>query len=177
MNPVIELQPFTQEDFFRLIKWSGDKHFLLKWAGPWFKYPLDEQQLEKYLSGAVGANPASKIWKAVIPEKNFVFGHIELSHIELENGTAALSRVLIGEEKLRGKGLGTAMISAAINEGFNVIGLHRIHLFVVDFNDAAINCYKKLGFKIEGHLKEFRKVDDERWSLYQMCLFARDWKS
>lgn len=177
MKRAVELQPFTREDFERLIKWSGDPEFLMTWAGPWFKHPLDEQQLEKYISTSETSPPVSKIWKAVLTEKNFVFGHIELTHIDSDNETATLSRILVGDERLRGKGLGSAMIAAAIDEAFNTHGLHRIHLFVIDTNETAIKCYKKLGFEIEGHMKEYRKVGDERWSLFQMSLFARDWKN
>lgn len=177
MNHAVELQPFTRNDFERLIAWSGDAEFLMTWAGPWFKHPMDEQQLEKYISTSETAPPLSKIWKAVLADKNFIFGHIELTHIDVGNGTATLSRILVGDERLRGKGLGSAMVSAAINEAFGTLALHRVHLFVVDSNAAAIKCYEKLGFEIEGHMKEYRKVGDERWGLYQMRLFARDWKS
>jgi len=46
----------------------------------------------------------------------------------------------------RGRGLGTALIFAALN-GFQQVGLSRVYLEVTAQNDGAVRLYKRLGFR------------------------------
>lgn len=172
----VVLRQFGREDFARLIEWSGDAEFLMQWSGPWFKYPLDVAQLETYLKAAEADRSNMKVWKGVIEPEGATIGHIGLSNIDPRHDSATLSRVLVGEPRMRGLGVGRAMILEALKEGFIGLGLHRIDLFVMDFNDSAIACYKKLGFETEGLIRECRKVGDARWSVIQMALLAPDFK-
>jgi ribosomal protein S18 acetylase RimI-like enzyme len=45
----------------------------------------------------------------------------------------------------RGRGIGSALISAALN-GFQQVGLPRVYLEVTAQNDGAVRLYKRLGF-------------------------------
>ena len=103
-------------------------------------------------------------------------GHIELNNIDLRNKSARVCRVLVGEPSLRGRGIGTQMMRRLLKIGFDQLGLHRIDLFVFDFNKAAIRCYEKLGFVKEGHLREVRRIGGEYWSLYHMSILEHEWK-
>jgi RimJ/RimL family protein N-acetyltransferase len=38
---------------------------------------------------------------------------------------------------------------------FDKVGLHRLHLHVFDFNERAISCYEKCGFRREGMLRDY----------------------
>jgi RimJ/RimL family protein N-acetyltransferase len=171
----IALKPFGRSDFSRLIGWVKSPEFLLQWAGPIFNYPLDNAQMEKYINGSEKDFVKRKIFKVIWTDTNEVVGHIELNDIDKKNKSAALCRVLIGEPSLRGKGIGTQMVTRLLTVGFDQLGLHRIDLVVFDFNRAAINCYKKAGFTIEGHLRDARRLGDQYWSLYQMSILAHEW--
>ena len=50
------------------------------------------------------------------------------------------------------------MISPVLKFGFEELGLNRIALGVFDFNKSAIKCYKNMGFKLEGTLRQSAKV-------------------
>ena len=171
----ITLKPFGRSDFSRLIAWVKSPAFLLQWAGPIFNYPLDNVQLEKYINGSEENFFKRKIFKVIRTDTNEVVGHIELNDIDEKNKSAALCRVLIGKPSLRGKGIGTQMVTRLLTIGFDHSGLHRIDLVVFDFNMAAINCYKRAGFTIEGHLRDARRLGDQYWSLYQMSILAPEW--
>ena len=173
----IELRPFERNDFACLIGWIKSPEFLLQWAGPNFRYPLDEAQLEKYIQGSEGNQPIRRIFKAVDTRINATVGHIELNNIDLRNKSARVCRVLVGEPSLRGRGIGTQMMRRLLEIGFSQLGLHRIDLVVFDFNKAAIRCYEKLGFVKEGHLREVRRIGGEYWSLYQMSILECEWRS
>jgi len=173
----IELKPFERDDFSRLMDWIKTPEFLLQWAGPIFTFPLDELQLDSYLKGSQGNSPLRRIYKAVNTSDHRVIGHIELNDINLRNKAATLCRVLVGDPILRGKGIGPQMVKELLQIGFGQFGLHRIDLYVFDFNEAAIRCYEKVGFRKEGRIREARKIGDEYWSLYQMSILEDEWRS
>jgi RimJ/RimL family protein N-acetyltransferase len=173
----IELKSFERCDFARLINWVTSQEFLMQWAGPIFSYPLDEGQLEKYIQGSEGNHPIRRIFKAVNTGTNGVVGHIELDNIDMKNKSATVARVLVGEPSLRGKGIGTQMVRKILEVGFNQLELHRIDLFVFDFNKVAIRCYAKIGFLKEGYLRDARKIGDRYWSPYQMSILQSEWRS
>ncbi len=173
----IELKPFERNDFSRLMDWVKTPEFLLQWAGPIFTFPLNESQLDMYLRGSQGDPPIRKIYKVINTSDRKVIGHIELNDIDLRNKTATVCRVLVGEHSLRGKGIGPRMLKELLEVGFGQFGLHRIDLLVFDFNQAAIRCYEKVGFRKEGHIREARKIGNEYWSLYQMSILEDEWRS
>ena len=172
---MIELQLFEETDIDRLISWVKSPEFLLQWAGPVFTYPLDWDQLMKHLEGAKGKNPKRIVYKAVDTETEKVVGHIEWNNIDRENRSATISRVLAAPDA-RGKGIGTAMINEMVRIGFEEFNLHRIELRVFDFNQSAIKCYEKAGFKKEGILRETSRFEDEYWSVYQMSMLENEWE-
>jgi RimJ/RimL family protein N-acetyltransferase len=173
----IELQPFERSDFARLISWVTSEKEVLVWGGMIFHYPLDEFQLEKYLQAAETDQPARKIFKAVETLTNEAVGQIELDQIDRRNRSARISRVLVGEPSLRGKGIGSQMVRKVLQVGFNQLGLHRLFLGVFEFNKAAISCYEKVGFVKEGLLREAWRVGDEYWSYYIMSVLESEWRA
>lgn len=172
----IELVPFLSEDFQRLIQWVPTADFMMLWSGPYFTFPLTEEQLSRYLQSAQGLPPPRRIYKAVESENGQVVGHIELNNIDWKNLAGTVSKVLIGAESLRGQGIGARMMEQLAKIAFDDYGLHRLSLFVFDFNSQAVACYQKVGFKIEGHLKDYRKYGDGYLSSYLMALLESDWR-
>ena len=70
----------------------------------------------------------------------------------------------------RGRGIGTALVAAAINWG-REHGLHKLTLSVFPQNEAAIGLYRKFGFVEEGRReKQIRRASGELWDLIEMGL-------
>ena len=172
---MIELQRFDESDIPRLISWVPNERFLLQFAGPQYTFPLNFTQLQATLAKSKGDRPSHFMFKALlIPEKS-VIGHIELMDVDYEMKATRLGRVLIGEAELRGKGYGSAMITAAIIFAFTELGLTDITLGVFDHNRFAIACYKKLGFREYRFRKNALQIGNEFWSLSMMRLDTKYW--
>jgi len=69
----------------------------------------------------------------------------------------------IGERALWSKGLGRDALRALVRHLVDDLGLHRITLLVMSYNDRAINSYRALGFEVEGVLKDAVMTDRGGW--------------
>ncbi|HDX9695062.1 GNAT family protein [Bacillus thuringiensis] len=168
---VIKLKTFKKSDFKQLINWINSEEFLIQWSGNAFTFPLDEQQLEKYLESA-----NTLAFKVVDEETSDVIGHISLGQIDNINNSARIGKVLVGNTKMRGRSIGKNMMKAVLHIAFDELKLHRVTLGVYDFNISAISCYEKIGFVKEGLLRESKRVGETYWNLWEMSMLEYEWK-
>ncbi len=172
---MVWLRPFERSDFDQLKEWIPDAGFLLQWGGPMFNYPLDDEQLEKYLADTTAEEPNALAFAVMDGESRQVIGHISLGRIDRKNRSARIGRVLIGHNAARGQGIGQQMMEKVVEIGFRELKLHRISLGVYDFNLAAIACYEKVGFQKEGLLREVSRINGSYWNLWEMSMLEREW--
>jgi putative acetyltransferase len=69
----------------------------------------------------------------------------------------------------QGRGVGTALMEAALDLADNWLGLTRVELTVYTDNAAAIALYEKFGFEIEGTHRRYAFRDGEYISAYSMA--------
>lgn len=172
----IRLEPFTSADIDTLISWVPSAAFLLQWAGSTYRYPLDASQILRYLQTAQGEQPPNLMFKAVDQESGQYVGHCEFINIDWHNRSARMSRILVGPQELRGQGLGRQIVHALLQIAFDTLHLHRVDLGVFDFNRPAIACYKKVGFQMEGTLRESRRYENDYWNLCIMAMLEYEWR-
>ena len=73
-------------------------------------------------------------------------------------------------KEFRGKGLGTQLLTKAL-EHAKGIALEKVELHVYTENAAAINLYKKRGFREVGVIKHYRRLGDRYFDCLEMELF------
>ncbi|MCU5376021.1 GNAT family N-acetyltransferase [Bacillus cereus] len=167
---LIKLEPFKRSDFKQLIGWIDSEEFLIRWSGKAFSYPLNEQQLEKYIESV-----NTLAFKVIDEESKKVIGHISLGQIDNINKSARIGKVLVGDKEMRGRSIGKHMMKAVLQIAFEELKLHRVTLGVYDFNMSAISCYEKIGFVKEGLLRESKKVGETYWNLWEMSMLEYEW--
>ncbi len=158
----LALRPFRPDaDAPLLHRWITSRAELVSWAGPAFTWPLDDTQLTAY-----AAEPGRHTWTAAPPDAPDAPAH-PLGHVSVR-GTR-LGRVLIAPEA-RGRGLGEALLTLAIDRAFGELALPSLDLGVYTHNTRAIRLYEKLGFRRGQVLEDVEEVDGVRWSALQMRL-------
>ncbi|QHS21730.1 GNAT family N-acetyltransferase [Virgibacillus sp. MSP4-1] len=172
---MIELEHFERSDFQQLMEWIETPAFMLQWGGPHFHFPLDEGQLEEYIKNANHKDADTMAYKVVDQETGKVVGHIALKQINKKTKSARVSKVLVGDKEMRGKGIGQQMILEILKIAFDELELHRVSLGVFDFNESAIACYEKCGFVKEGLRREVVQNGDRYWSIYEMSMLEHEW--
>ena len=63
-----------------------------------------------------------------------------------------------------------------IDHAFGTLGLHRIALFVFEFNERAIRAYQRCGFVVEGRSRESIWRDGRWWDELAMSILESDWR-
>jgi RimJ/RimL family protein N-acetyltransferase len=142
----VTLHPFAREDFPRLISWLPTEADLIEWCAAFFRYPLTDAQLERYLASAKQPNSRVILTARTIDGEGI--GHIEVSQIWPHLSTR-LSRVLVAPEWRR-RGIASSMVSQTLWISFDQYLADRVDLGVSAANVTAIGCYAKLGFKQVG---------------------------
>ncbi len=74
-----------------------------------------------------------------------------------------------------GKGYGTRALHLMVAHAFDVLGLHRVDLRVLDYNARAIRAYEKVGFVVEGRQREAARVGQNWHDDLMMGLLASEY--
>ena len=129
---------------------------------------LNDPEVTRYTEvGTFPSSPADleSYYRDVASSKNYVMlavvqkqsgqhvGNVKLGPIQWIHRSATFS-ILIGEKDLWGQGVGMEATRLMIEYGFNRLNLHRIDLGVFAEHQAAVRCYEKVGFKVEGRMRE-----------------------
>ena len=165
---MIQLLSFGPGDFDQLISWAPTPEILLQFAGPDFNFPLTHGQLEQSIKtvGRHSYNVVDSLTGASI-------GHAE---IVVTNTNAHLCRILIGEEELRGRGIGQKIVNELLSKSFGELECRTSSLYVYDWNKAAVECYRKEGFTVSGERK-VSSIGNEQWVALRMIHDREKWKA
>ncbi|MGW5558062.1 GNAT family N-acetyltransferase [Micromonospora sp. NPDC003944] len=75
----------------------------------------------------------------------------------------------------RDRGLGTEAVRLVVGYGFESLDLHRISLEVFAFNPRARRVYEKVGFVVEGVLRQVLRDGDDWVDATVMSILAPEW--
>ncbi|WP_431026897.1 GNAT family N-acetyltransferase [Lysinibacillus sp. LZ02] len=122
-------------------------------------------QFEKVVE-AINNKNNSAVFVAV--EQDRIYGYIIVQG-DTPNRIAHRAYIVIGvHSESRGKGVGTALF-LHVEEWAREVGLQRLELTVITYNDAAYHLYKKMGFEMEGVKRSSLCIDGRYVDEYYMA--------
>jgi RimJ/RimL family protein N-acetyltransferase len=163
---------------------------------------LEERDLEAYVAGVndleVGGwagyrGPttveAARAWLAKVQQRDAANEQYTFTVCELGSdgfvGTAWLKEVnwvdrnaelaIFMDRAHQGSGWGSDAQRALLDWAFGGLGLARVYLFTDAFNARAIRSYEKVGFTLEGTLRQNRQYRGELTDTLIMAILRADW--
>lgn len=165
------LREIQASDLDEINRWRNTPEILSTLSAP-FRFIskcVDETWLANYF-----ANRNAQVRCAICVEGTEpLIGLVSLVDIDLVNRRAE-SYLLIGSKKHHGKGIGTFALRRLLQHGFNDLGLHRIDARIIEYNAACLKLVEKLGFKVEGTLRDACFKEGKFHNLIALSLLSNE---
>lgn len=144
----VYLSPINKDDVNIYTKWMNDSSVTDGIGRTSYLFNIDGEK--EYLEKKV-----SNEYKFAIVEKSSdtLIGNCSIFKIDNICGHGELG-IMIGEESFRSKGYGQEAIRLLLSYCFETLNFVSVELSALSFNERAINCYKKCGFKEVGRLRK-----------------------
>jgi RimJ/RimL family protein N-acetyltransferase len=136
--------------------------------------PMRPQEIDRFFEARV-VGPDALAMAVHERATNRLVGTCAFSQLDGENGSA-LYHITIGESDVWGRGYGTEATRLLLDHAFGTLALHRIALFVFEFNERAIRAYRRCGFVVEGRSRESIWRDGRWWDELAMSMLDSDWR-
>lgn len=111
----------------------------------------------------------------VTTQEDKFIGTVSLENIDNINCTATLG-IFIGDKEYRNQGYGTEAIKLILDFGFNYMNLHNIKLDLMEFNERALKCYQKCGFKEYGRRRNCKFINGKYYDSIEMDILKDEFK-
>ncbi len=136
--------------------------------------PINPASIEGWVGQPVQQGGESQSFMIVTLPENKRIGFVALFDIKYPNA-AAMFAIGIGDPEYRGKGYGPEAIGLLLDYAFDELGLHRVGLRVMSYNTAGIRAYEKVGFRLEGTIRQAVWREGKRWDILNYGFLRDEW--
>ncbi|SIS39630.1 GNAT family N-acetyltransferase [Salimicrobium flavidum] len=77
----------------------------------------------------------------------------------------------------QGNGHAVEVTEMMVDYAFRTLNLHKVHLVVAKENEKAVHIYEKIGFQIEGDMKEHYFINGKYHDAYMMAIFQESYNN
>ena len=164
------LRAIERSDIPTFLRWFNDpevRQYLSMYL------PLSEAQEERWFERQL-EDDSSHVF-AIETADGVHIGNVGLHDIDWKN-RRALCGIVIGEKEYWNRGYGSDALRTLLRFAFEELNLHRVFLHVFDFNERAIRCYEKVGFRHEGRLRQARFTEGRYVDELVMAVLREEWE-
>jgi len=167
MTAAVELQEIGPEHAEQMLRWMLDPDVADNVG------LRSQPTLERTLEWIAKAQTrgTTRAW-AIVHAGEHV-GNVVLDCLDSHLQSARLS-IYLGEATARGQGVASTALRLALGRGFNGLELHRIWLTVHERNTRAALLYARLGFRLEGILRDEFLLRGKRVNALMMSILRPD---
>lgn len=166
----IYLSPRNSEDVEKFTEWLNDFETTdyTGRSGQIMTLEKEKEYLEKH-------SDDEAVFAIVRLEDDELIGTVGLENINHLSKKATLG-IFIGEKESRNKGYGTEAIQLILEYGFKYLNLNNIKLDLMEFNERALACYKKCGFKEYGRRRKCNFINGKYYDTIEMDILAEEFE-
>lgn len=164
----VTLRPGDDSDFYLLHKWYNDTE-LNRLAG-WNSSKVTVDRLRYNMSRSFGYDPMNLM---IDNEEGTPIGTIQLYDFNEQDKNCKLG-IRIGDRDYWGKGYGEDAVKTILEYAFMKIDIYRVALQVYEYNERAVKCYLKCGFRCEGRIRQSACIDGKFYDEIIMGVLKSD---
>jgi diamine N-acetyltransferase len=165
----VNFRKIVESDLEVLIKWRNSKK-MYRYNN---QFVLLNMFLQEKWFESINKNKSNRIMFLVTNKKNKPIGVCGLIHVDKVNKSGDCA-ILLGDQKIHGKGLGSEILDKLVDYGFTHLGLHRIGAEIFSYNKISSGLFKKLGFKYEVTFREALWRDNKWWDIDLYSLLKQE---
>ncbi len=170
----IRLRAIEPNDIPRFVEWLNDPEVI---AGLLIYLPMASWEEKRWFE-ALENRPAEErplALDALQSDGSWIhIGSVGLHQIEAANRNAEFG-IFIGDKAFWNSGYGTEATRLALQHGFETLNLNRISLQVFETNPRAIHIYEKIGFILEGKLRQRIYRSGHYIDIFIMSMLRSEW--
>lgn len=169
----VVLREYQSEDFASIRSWVNDAQ-VTRYLSTRFWAPQTTVDTQEFLSRMMQSSHNAFNYVIADAQDGRYIGQLDMFRVDWRLRQGEIGMVIAGAED-RGRGYGTEALELLAEFAFNSLGLERIELEVHMENAAALRCYQKAGFTLEG-VKRHAYYNDGRFAdLGMMSILREDW--
>jgi RimJ/RimL family protein N-acetyltransferase len=170
----ITLRALSKNDIDKTLVWHNQEDIRELYLG--HPFPINREMEELWYNKILTSNYPTTVFGIETCDKKELIGLSFLKDINIINRSAEFA-IYIGDRNQRTKGFSKEATLETLRFGFERLGLNRIYLKVLVENIVAVKLYQKLGFAIEGTLRECVFKNNKFENELLMSFLARDYNN
>lgn len=170
----MRLRPLAEDDVDDILGWVNDREVVGNLASFSGK-PFTRDDELAYVR-AMQASKDDRVFSVLAADDGRYLGQVGVHQIFWRSRVGRLSAIIASKAEW-GKGFGSAAIGELCRHAFEAEALHKLWLMVFATNQRALRTYQRLGFQIEGVLREEYFHDDTWRNMVRMSLLDHEWRA
>ena len=166
---IVELRKISLEDSENLVKWRNNPRVRVN------LFSQDELTVDQHINYYHKYVETGLVCQFVIVADGVDCGTSFLKNIDNVSKKAEFG-IFIGEDSFRGKGIGKIATRKTVEFGFETLKLDLIYLSVFENNYAALNSYKRAGFRVLRTIEKEYSRENVGLNVVEMGLSAKEFE-
>ena len=169
----VRLEPFSESDIETLIGWVDRPGASDLWASRTYPFPLTREIVQSHLERTKSTPCELVAFKILKNDHQKPVGHVELDRFDHQTHSVRITRLFIDPAN-RGSGIARQAIELLLNYCFENLKLNRVEILAIETNEIAFHLYRKLGFTVEGFLRENMFLSGQRFGSHLLSILRSE---
>jgi RimJ/RimL family protein N-acetyltransferase len=167
------LSPASESDAVQWAQWLNDLAVALPLGREAYAPVTAEGQFQSLSDWSQRGDP---VFTIVDRETSQPIGRCLLFNVNPVDRNATAG-IFIGDKAYWNRGYGADALRLLLDYAFNLLNLNNVMLGVFEFNQRAIACYRKVGFKEIGRRRQARIIGGRKYDSILMDILAEEFES
>ena len=157
---------------------DADRDLLRRWRNlpdvarfMYTDHEIEEEEHRLWFGNAMD-DPSRRYW--IVTSAGASVGLANLYDIDTKNSRAKFA-VYVADPEARGSGVGRFALFWMVRYAFRTLGLHKVACEALSTNASATSMYRKLGFRIDGTLRDEIRRGDRFEDVVCLSILADEW--